>query len=121
MTKKELALEKARQRRAELSALSRTVQPLVAEGVFASVNEGLKKLYFGEDIPQLNTFHGWKQDGYYIRKGEHAFLFWGSPLDIPNELDTEHNNDDPDKAKIEFFPVCHLFSEFQVVPAQKGD
>ena len=121
MTKKQLAQEKARQRRIELSALSRSIQPLVKQGVFGSVNEGLKQLYFGDEVPKLNTFHGWKIDGYYVRKGEHAFLFWGSPLDIPDEEDHIHAKDDPDHDKIEFFPLCHLFTELQVTPIQKRD
>jgi hypothetical protein len=26
------------------------------------------------------TYDQWKEQGAYIRKGEHAYLFWGSPV-----------------------------------------
>lgn len=29
---------------------------------------------------ELMTYDQWKEQGAYIRKGEHAYLFWGSPV-----------------------------------------
>jgi hypothetical protein len=29
---------------------------------------------------ELKTYEEWKQEGAYVRRGEHAYLFWGSPI-----------------------------------------
>ena len=29
---------------------------------------------------ELMTYDQWKEQGAYIRKGEHAYLFWGAPV-----------------------------------------
>lgn len=29
---------------------------------------------------ELKTYDEWKQEGAFVRKGEHAYLFWGTPI-----------------------------------------
>ena len=29
---------------------------------------------------ELMTYEKWKEQGAYIRRGEHAYLFWGAPI-----------------------------------------
>jgi len=116
MTKKEAAREKARAKRQALSELSRQVRPMVKEGFVPSVNEGLKVLYFGDSIPELNTYRGWIEKGFQVNKGEKAFLFWGTPLDIPDKEKQESEDITEDDKNIEFFPLCHLFALSQTRP-----
>ena len=33
---------------------------------------------------ELKTYAQWKEEGAYIRRGEHAYLFWGSPITTEN-------------------------------------
>lgn len=110
MTKREIAKEKARAKRQALSELSRQVSPAVKEGIFPSVNEGLKSLYFGDSIPELNTYHGWIEKGYQVNKGEEAFLFWGSPIEITDKNKPDSDDTPLDDKNIEFYPLCHLFA-----------
>ena len=29
---------------------------------------------------ELKTYDQWKEEGAYVRRGEHAYLFWGTPI-----------------------------------------
>lgn len=29
---------------------------------------------------ELKTFDQWKEEGAHVRKGQHAYLFWGTPI-----------------------------------------
>jgi hypothetical protein len=49
---------------------------------------------------ELLTFEQWKEQGAYVRRGEHAYLFWGKPITT--------------EAGYNFSPVQFLFSREQV-------
>lgn len=61
-------------------------------------NELLRESYNLVDA-ELDTFDGWKNQGAQVKKGQHAYLFWGSPIE---------------KNGIRFCPVRFLFSREQV-------
>ena len=42
-------------------------------------NQLLRECYNLMDA-ELKTFEQWKEEGAYVRRGEHAYLFWGSPV-----------------------------------------
>ena len=65
-----------------------------------SLNYWLKGVYrlIGK---KLETFEKWNADGFFVKKGEKAFMFWGCPVL-------------QDDGKM-FFPIKYLFSENQVV------
>jgi len=100
------------ERRKHLIALSEAVRPNVGEdGEFGTVNEALKALYEEDGHEELNTIHGWNEQGYRVKKGEKALLVWGSPRR------TQQGEDDEDKST-KFWPVCYLFSNLQVKEAK---
>jgi hypothetical protein len=49
---------------------------------------------------ELMTFEEWKEQGAYVRRGEHAYLFWGKPI----------TND----RGIKYWPIKFLFCREQV-------
>lgn len=51
---------------------------------------------------KLKTFDQWKAENCSVRKGQHAYLFWGLPVDTP---DGKH-----------YCPVEFLFAQCQVEP-----
>lgn len=61
-------------------------------------NQLLRECYNLVNV-ELHTFDGWKKQGCTIRKGQHAYLFWGKPV----------QND-----SIQFCPVQFLFAKEQV-------
>lgn len=61
-------------------------------------NQLLRECYNLVDV-ELNTFEGWKEKGAQVRKGQHAYLFWGAPIE---------------KGEQRFFPVRFLFAKEQV-------
>ncbi|MEQ8548747.1 MAG: hypothetical protein RIC03_12595 [Cyclobacteriaceae bacterium] len=95
------------ERRKALIALSKQVKELVEVGVYEGVNEGIKAIYADEGHTELNTYKGWKANGYQVAKGSEALLIWGSPRK------TEQGEEDEDPAT-KFWPVCYLFSNLQV-------
>jgi len=44
-----------------------------------SCNQLLRECY-NLTNSELLTFDQWKEQGAYVRKGEHAYLFWGAPV-----------------------------------------
>lgn len=42
-------------------------------------NQLLRECYNLVDA-ELKTFDQWKEEGAFVRKGEHAYLFWGHPI-----------------------------------------
>lgn len=54
---------------------------------------------------ELHTFEEWKELGASIRKGQHAYLFWGKPVQADG---------------YKFSPVAFLFAASQVAFAKKG-
>ena len=61
-------------------------------------NQLLRECYNLVDV-ELNTFEGWKEKGAQVRKGQHAYLFWGAPIE---------------KGEQRFCPVRFLFAKEQV-------
>ena len=51
---------------------------------------------------KLRTFDQWKAENCSVKKGQHAYLFWGLPVDTP---DGRH-----------YCPVEFLFAQSQVEP-----
>ena len=49
---------------------------------------------------ELYTYEQWAELGAYVRRGEHAYLFWGSPITT--------------EAGYKFCPIQFLFSREQV-------
>lgn len=67
-------------------------------------NQLLRECYNLVDA-ELKTYDQWKEEGAYVCRGQHAYLFWGSP--ITNELG------------VRFCPVEFRFSREQVRFTQK--
>ena len=89
------------QARQQLKSLSNSLQELAkaAGRTEVAINELLRETYslVGQE---LRTFEGWQAEGANIRKGQHAYLFWGAPVES--------------KEGYTFCPVQYLFSREQV-------
>jgi hypothetical protein len=44
-----------------------------------SCNQLLRECYNLVDA-ELKTYDQWKEEGAYVRRGQHAYLFWGTPV-----------------------------------------
>ena len=64
-----------------------------------SNNQLLRECYNLMDS-ELMTYEQWKEQGAYVRRGEHAYLFWGSPITT--------------ETGYKFCPIQFLFSREQV-------
>ncbi len=42
-------------------------------------NQLLRECYNLVDA-EFKTFEQWKEEGAYVRRGQHAYLFWGAPI-----------------------------------------
>lgn len=62
-------------------------------------NQLLRECYNLVDA-EFHTYEQWKEQGAFVRKGQHAYLFWGKP--ITNEQG------------IRYCPIDFLFSREQV-------
>ena len=48
-----------------------------------SLNQLLRESYNLQE-QELDTFEGWQAKGANVRKGQHAYLFWGAPVESKN-------------------------------------
>lgn len=87
--------------RKQLKSISTKLEEMARlSGRDVKVNQLLRECYqlTGKE---LHTFEGWQKRGASIRKGQHAYLFWGKPRKAAGG----HM----------FCPVAFLFEESQVV------
>lgn len=105
-----------RERRQALRDLSNELKSMAQiNGKEAHVNELLRDFYAGTGHTELKTFDQWKEDGYFVRKGEKALLLWGKPKASKNAIQeaTEQGKSEED-ADTDFYPLAYLFSKQQV-------
>lgn len=114
MTKEEKKAA-ARERRQQLSELSRTLKAAAAiTGEELPVNELLKRYYDKQEgrTLELNTYDQWKAEGLQVKKGAVSFMIWGKPLKEQRPEAEEAKDGELDPME-DFFPVCHLFDRSQ--------
>lgn len=108
----EKQLSAIRAKREELKALSQPFKMAVKAGLIATINEGLVSMYAEQGHNELKTIQQWNNDGFRVKKGEHALLLWGRPT--PKQRKAAEENKDETKDESDFFPICFVFSENQV-------
>lgn len=102
--------EVIQQKRQQLKDISQAAKVLVQMGEFSHVNEYIIDFYMKqtEGITEFNTFNQWLNKGYAVKKGEKAFIIWGSPVKGKPQEATDPSDE------YKYFPVCYLFSNLQV-------
>ena len=80
-----------------------------------TINYMLLRFFYGGG--RFQTFKEWKTDGAVIKKGAKAIVIWGQPKKgSPTDIgDTNLSEEEKELKKYEFFPLCYLFSEKDVV------
>lgn len=111
--------EEMKAKRQALKDLSAAFKILVKEGVYNTVNEGLANYYATEGHTELKSYRQWKQNGYQVKKGSTALLFWGEPLDKHKKTETATDSTSDEK-KEAFYPLAYVFSQKQVEPIQNA-
>ena len=81
------------------------------------LNHFIKKIY-GLENQELATFNSWKKEGYIVKKGEKAFVFFSSPKTIKSKDKDIKTGEDVETA-FSRFCKCYLFSKSQVEELKK--
>lgn len=102
-------------KRDELKLMSKSIKQLVAEGKYATVNEGLKDIYAKQGHTELHTLYDWNRLGQRIKSGEKALLLWAKPKATTKEKVKADGK--TEEEQMEFFPICHVFSQLQLANA----
>lgn len=106
MNKKE---EYDRKRKA-LIQLSNMAKMLVKDGMYDTVNDAIiEEVYKKDGHDEFNTFYGWQQKGFRVKKGSKGFTVWGRPKKV-----TRKEAKDKEKDEFTHFPLAYLFSNKQV-------
>lgn len=116
MTKIKKETRKTNPRREEIKGLSAGLKELVKMGEIPSINEGLKEIYKASGHEELKTLRQWNRDGKRVIKGEKALLLWASP----RKIDFKKASQDEEADKLDFFPICYVFSNKQVCEKEEG-
>lgn len=92
---------KMRDYRAHLRTITNgLVEMAKAAGRSTFTNNQLLRECYNLLDQELLTYDQWKEQGAYVRRGEHAYLFWGAPI----TTETGHR----------YCPIQFLFSREQV-------
>lgn len=107
----------AKERRMELKTLSNNLVKAAEARMkpYTTVNELVKEYYESQGHKTLKSFSQWKEEGYTVKKGEHALLLWAQPK--PSKASKEAakaEGKEEEEATADFFPVIYLFSQKQV-------
>lgn len=106
----------SKQKRNTLISLSDLVKSMIEneELEAETCNEGIKEYYMNKEpeITKFNTFKGWKDEGYSVKKGAKAYLVWGKKREV-KKTDIDESETETEK-KYKFFPVSYIFSNLQV-------
>lgn len=116
MTKIKKETRKTNPRREELKELSAGLKELVKIGEVPTINEGLKEIYKTNGHDELKTLRQWNKDGKRVIKGEKALLLWGSP----RKIDLKKASKEEEADKMDFYPICYVFSNKQVAVKEEG-
>ena len=94
-------LSKMQQYRLQLKSITNRLRELAEKSgrPSATSNQLLRECYNLTNT-ELDTFEGWTAKGGHIRKGQHAYLFWGKRTQS--------------SAGYDYFPVQFLFAREQV-------
>ncbi len=94
-------LSKMQQYRLQLKSITDKLREMAQTSgrTTATSNQLLRECYQLTDT-ELDTFEGWTAKGAHVRKGQHAYLFWGKRTQAA--------------AGYSYFPVQFLFAREQV-------
>lgn len=80
----------------------------------------LNHIHNTDGATEFNTFHQWKAKGATIKKGSTAFLVWGQPVGRQKAEEAKAKGEPAeDDSEYEYFPICYLFSDKQVITAEE--
>ena len=101
VSRKQNELTKMQQYRLQLKSITDKLREMAQTSgrSDASCNQLLRECYQLTNT-ELDTFEGWQAKGAHVRKGQHAYLFWGKRT--------------RSEAGYSYFPVQFLFSREQV-------
>jgi hypothetical protein len=99
-----------KQKREQLKEISAPFKALKKEGAIETINNGLIKLYTNEAHQNFKSYRGWLAVGYQVKKGEKAFLIWGSPVNYKKTETQGKENQEEEQ----YFPIAYIFSNAQV-------
>lgn len=107
--------EEYKERRANLIALSNIAKKLREDSgkEEQTLNFFIVNIYQDSKPGVYKTFQEWKIENKTIKKGEKGFPIWGQPVLRTKKTDKETETKD------EYFPLCYLFHESQVVDQKK--
>ena len=104
---------KIKEHREKLKALSNQVKPLVEAGKFETINAAIIELFYKNDGNEIfKKFKEWKKEKKIILKGSKSFVVWAKPLKAQKQ---KQETSPEEQDEYSFFPICHLFSNKQVV------
>ena len=67
--------------RAHLRAITNgLIEMAKAAGRTQFTNNQLLRECYNQTDSEFKTYKQWKEEGAYVRRGEHAYLFWGIPV-----------------------------------------
>ena len=82
------------------------------------MNEILKKYYSKKyGVEKFNTFKGWKEEGFKVKKGSKGFLFWSKPKKKEKVQEEQEQKEDTKNEKAKYY-LSYLFSNLQVEPIE---
>ncbi|MFY0481461.1 hypothetical protein ACI6PS_02550 [Flavobacterium sp. PLA-1-15] len=109
-----MSSEAYREKRKVLRGLSEAARELQeSEHSEMTINEILIEYFYTTKEHQIfETLFNWNRKGYKVKKGETAFVIWGSKKQAAK---ADEKKEDIEENENDFYPLCYLFSNAQVI------
>lgn len=75
----------------------------------------LKHFYTNAEHQEFNTFKGWIEKGFKVKKGSKAFFIWSKPKTVTKKIESDNEKE---KDEFKMFGIAHLFSNAQIEPLE---
>lgn len=80
-----------------------------------TLNDKLCSYYFGDtNRENINTYNGWKKQGYKVKKGEKSVLVWSKPIIVKKSEEKDENKED--EKEYTGYRASYVFYKSQVEP-----
>jgi hypothetical protein len=78
----------------------------------------INRMYKSNEHQEFNTFKGWQEKGFTVKKGSKSFFIWSKPRKA-DKSKKEENAQKEEKNQYKFFGIAYLFSNSQVEATEK--
>ena len=93
--------------------LAETMGLLDDKYIFAETMNEKLLIHYGIEKLQINTYKGWLENGFQVKKGERSFHIWSKPIRAKKKNESTET-EEKDEKSFKFWNIAYVFTSEQV-------